>query len=184
MTQRPVPGTRMALIWFATKTFGSRWEWLYCEHLLPDLLQRLIKLSALPSPGSVFAKLQWTSNWYFSKTHSTSFSLNQSALTQGCNHPFRTRNAARTPRTHQSVLDHGVSCLRNNFVSRKVRKQCPPIESTSREGPHAKYHYMIAGVQGIWSNHFLRPLLTYLGDFIKSIVNNPPKTLWTRQLKV
>lgn len=36
------------------------------------------------------------------------------------------------------------------------------------EGTHAKYHYMIAGVQG---------------DFTKSLVNNPPKTLWTRELK-
>ena len=38
-----------------------------------------------------------------------------------------------------------------------------------REGPHAKYHYMICGVQG---------------DFTRSLVNDPPKTLWTRELKV
>ncbi|KAJ7063099.1 hypothetical protein C8F01DRAFT_985215 [Mycena amicta] len=36
------------------------------------------------------------------------------------------------------------------------------------EGTHAKYHYMIAGVQG---------------DFTKGLVNDPPKTLWTRELK-
>ncbi|KZT44163.1 hypothetical protein SISSUDRAFT_977456 [Sistotremastrum suecicum HHB10207 ss-3] len=36
------------------------------------------------------------------------------------------------------------------------------------EGTHAKYHYMICGVQG---------------DFTRSLVNDPPKTLWTRQLK-
>lgn len=36
------------------------------------------------------------------------------------------------------------------------------------EGKHAKYHYMIAGVQG---------------DFTKSLVSDPPKTLWTRELK-
>ncbi|KAJ3773855.1 hypothetical protein FB446DRAFT_834926 [Lentinula raphanica] len=36
------------------------------------------------------------------------------------------------------------------------------------EGKHAKYHYMIAGVQG---------------DFTKSLVNDPPRTLWTRQVK-
>ncbi|KAF8630064.1 hypothetical protein AX15_003123 [Amanita polypyramis BW_CC] len=36
------------------------------------------------------------------------------------------------------------------------------------EGKHAKYHYMIAGVQG---------------DFTKSLVQNPPKTIWTRELK-
>ncbi|KAF8526068.1 hypothetical protein BU17DRAFT_74410 [Hysterangium stoloniferum] len=33
------------------------------------------------------------------------------------------------------------------------------------EGTHAKYHYMICGVQG---------------DFTRSLVNDPPRTLWTR----
>ena len=37
------------------------------------------------------------------------------------------------------------------------------------ESPHAKHHFLIAGVQG---------------DFTKSLVSNPPKTLWTRELKV
>ncbi|KAH9946290.1 uncharacterized protein BXZ73DRAFT_95794 [Epithele typhae] len=37
------------------------------------------------------------------------------------------------------------------------------------EGAHAKYHYMICGVQG---------------DFTRSLVNDPPPTLWTRELKV
>ncbi|KAH9977208.1 hypothetical protein BGW80DRAFT_1456530 [Lactifluus volemus] len=36
------------------------------------------------------------------------------------------------------------------------------------EGKDAEYHYMICGVQG---------------DFTKGLVNNPPRTLWTRQLK-
>jgi len=36
------------------------------------------------------------------------------------------------------------------------------------EGPHAKYHYMICGVQG---------------DFTRSLVNDPPRALWTRELK-
>ncbi|KAF8737706.1 hypothetical protein AX14_012476 [Amanita brunnescens Koide BX004] len=36
------------------------------------------------------------------------------------------------------------------------------------EGTHAKYHYLIAGVQG---------------DFTKSLVTDPPKTIWTRELK-
>lgn len=36
------------------------------------------------------------------------------------------------------------------------------------EGRHAKYHYLICGVQG---------------DFTRSLVNDPPKTLWTRELK-
>ncbi|EED77608.1 predicted protein [Postia placenta Mad-698-R] len=37
------------------------------------------------------------------------------------------------------------------------------------EGPHAKYHYMVCGVQG---------------DFTRSLVNDPPKTIWTRELKL
>ncbi|KAG8998011.1 hypothetical protein FRB94_010781 [Tulasnella sp. JGI-2019a] len=36
------------------------------------------------------------------------------------------------------------------------------------EGKHAKYHYMVAGVQG---------------DFTRSLVDNPPTHLWTRELK-
>ncbi|KAF9466387.1 hypothetical protein BDZ94DRAFT_1158111 [Collybia nuda] len=36
------------------------------------------------------------------------------------------------------------------------------------EGTYASYHYMVAGVQG---------------DFTRSLVNDPPKTLWTRELK-
>ncbi|KAI0083990.1 hypothetical protein BDY19DRAFT_998077 [Irpex rosettiformis] len=36
------------------------------------------------------------------------------------------------------------------------------------EGTHAKYHYMICGVQG---------------DFTRSLVNDPPKYIWTRELK-
>ncbi|KAG8217453.1 hypothetical protein J3R82DRAFT_5598 [Butyriboletus roseoflavus] len=37
------------------------------------------------------------------------------------------------------------------------------------EGTHAKYHYLICGVQG---------------DFTRSLVNDPPRKIWTRQLKV
>ncbi|KAI9508486.1 hypothetical protein F5148DRAFT_1275717 [Russula earlei] len=36
------------------------------------------------------------------------------------------------------------------------------------EGTHAEYHYMVCGVQG---------------DFTRSLVNDPPRTIWTRQLK-
>lgn len=36
------------------------------------------------------------------------------------------------------------------------------------EGRKAKYHYMICGVQG---------------DFTKGLVADPPKTVWTRELK-
>ncbi|EIW85248.1 hypothetical protein CONPUDRAFT_98130 [Coniophora puteana RWD-64-598 SS2] len=37
------------------------------------------------------------------------------------------------------------------------------------EGTHAKYHYLICGVQG---------------DFTKSLVNDPPRKIWTRELKL
>lgn len=40
---------------------------------------------------------------------------------------------------------------------------------TISEGRHAKYHYLICGVQG---------------DFTKELVDNPPTHLWTRELKV
>jgi hypothetical protein len=40
---------------------------------------------------------------------------------------------------------------------------------TISEGKHAKYHYLICGVQG---------------DFTRGLVNNTPTHLWTRQLKV
>lgn len=36
------------------------------------------------------------------------------------------------------------------------------------EGRHSPYHYMICGVQG---------------DFTKGLVADPPKTVWTRELK-
>jgi hypothetical protein len=36
------------------------------------------------------------------------------------------------------------------------------------EGVHSPYHYLICGVQG---------------DFTRKLVDNPPKTLWTRELK-
>lgn len=36
------------------------------------------------------------------------------------------------------------------------------------EGRKSPYHYMICGVQG---------------DFTKDLVTNPPKTVWTRELK-
>ena len=41
--------------------------------------------------------------------------------------------------------------------------------SLRSEGTHAKYHYLICGVQG---------------DFTRSLVNDPPTHVWTRQLKV
>jgi hypothetical protein len=46
---------------------------------------------------------------------------------------------------------------------------CSMLTDTYREGPTAKYHYMVCGVQG---------------DFTQGLVANPPTTLWTRELKV
>ena len=40
--------------------------------------------------------------------------------------------------------------------------------SSRSEGKDAKYHYMICGVQG---------------DFTRGLVDDPPRTIWTRQLK-
>jgi hypothetical protein len=37
------------------------------------------------------------------------------------------------------------------------------------EGVHAKYHYLVCGVQG---------------DFTRGLVDNPPTSIWTRQMKV
>lgn len=43
------------------------------------------------------------------------------------------------------------------------------FRSLASEGTHAKYHYLICGVQG---------------DFTRSLVNDPPRQIWTRELKV
>ncbi|KAG9318417.1 hypothetical protein JVU11DRAFT_508 [Chiua virens] len=59
---------------------------------------------------------------------------------------------------------------------------------TISEGTHAKYHYLICGVQGTVSPaNYEFSVLTFTvitGDFTKSLVNDPPRTIWTRQLKV
>lgn len=52
------------------------------------------------------------------------------------------------------------------------------------EGPKARCHYMICGVQGeVIITPPKRVLLNLTGDFTKSLVKIPPKTLWTRELK-
>jgi len=43
------------------------------------------------------------------------------------------------------------------------------VDHCHREGVHSKEHYLICGVQG---------------DFTRSLVENPPSRLWTRELKV
>lgn len=52
-------------------------------------------------------------------------------------------------------------------VSRSAVKEYHAFGIIS-EGTHAKYHYLICGVQG---------------DFTKSLVNDPPRKIWTRELK-
>ena len=55
------------------------------------------------------------------------------------------------------------------------------------EGPKAPCHYMICGVQGKDNYHTPYESSGHspnaAGDFTKSLVQNPPKTLWTRELK-
>lgn len=53
-------------------------------------------------------------------------------------------------------------------VSRSAIKEYHAFGIIS-EGTHSKYHYLICGVQG---------------DFTRSLVNDPPRKLWTRELKV
>ncbi len=49
------------------------------------------------------------------------------------------------------------------------------------EGPKARYHYMICGVQG--KAIITPPKRVPLNLTAKGIVETPPKTLWTRELK-
>ncbi|KAH0830509.1 hypothetical protein J3R83DRAFT_1960 [Lanmaoa asiatica] len=54
------------------------------------------------------------------------------------------------------------------------------------EGTHAKYHYLICGVQGELADSYEScepPFTAFPGDFTKSLVNDPPRKIWTRQLK-
>jgi hypothetical protein len=55
------------------------------------------------------------------------------------------------------------------------------------EGRNARCHYMICGVQGKSDYYTAHESSVYppntTGDFTKRLVQNPPKTLWTRELK-
>ena len=99
--------------------------------------------------------------------------LKISALAESCHPPFRARDAAGPFSPYFSVVDHGVPCLRYHLVSPSSALHLSSSRLTRRlsnsEGTHAKYHYLICGVQG---------------DFTRSLVNDPPTHLWTRQLKV
>jgi hypothetical protein len=92
----------------------------------------------------------------------------RAALSEGCCSPFRTWYATGSPRSYQSLCCHGVPCFRHHLVSIQCRRRSILL-TLPREGTHAKHHYLICGVQG---------------DFTKSLVNNPPTKIWTRQLKV
>ncbi|PCH38375.1 hypothetical protein WOLCODRAFT_97002 [Wolfiporia cocos MD-104 SS10] len=52
-------------------------------------------------------------------------------------------------------------------ISRSAVKEYHAFGTIS-EGRHAKYHYMVCGVQG---------------DFTRSLVDDPPKYMWTREVK-
>jgi hypothetical protein len=98
-------------------------------------------------------------------------------------------NAAGTPWAHQSHGGYGISCLRNRKVKHILLGYIDgsTYADTFSEGTHAKYHYMICGVQGelFLRSMYLNPQkLLGIGDFTRGLVNDPPRTLWTRQLKV
>jgi hypothetical protein len=90
------------------------------------------------------------------------------AVFQSCSCPLSARNAARTPGTHQSHFNNGVPCFRDYKVNAPLIVPIYILTPPS-EGKNAQFHYMICGVQG---------------DFTRGLVNDPPRTLWTRQLKV
>jgi hypothetical protein len=90
------------------------------------------------------------------------------AFSQGRRYPLRARYAARPSRTHLAFIHNGVPRVRNYLVSYSNCTLEIKISHHCSEGRHAKYHYLIAGVQG---------------DFTRSLVENPPQTLWTRELK-
>lgn len=56
------------------------------------------------------------------------------------------------------------------------------------EGKDADCHYLVAGVQGAPLHTLVDfcclNLHSPIGDFTKSLVSDPPKYLWTRELKV
>ena len=96
------------------------------------------------------------------------------AVPEGGDPTVRERYAARPHSSDIALHDHGVPCLRDYLVSRhpdhlRIYRAHTAADANFREGTHAKYHYLICGVQG---------------DFTRSLVENPPKTLWTRELKV
>lgn len=92
------------------------------------------------------------------------------AFTKGCSAPFRAGYAARSFGENQPKFHHGVSRFWDNFVwPSYLSVTLLLISSLLREGKNSSKHFLICGVQG---------------DFTRSLVENPPKSIWTRQLKV
>ena len=131
--------------------------------------------------GSPYAKSRWTSKWWvhldevsIAPQTPTIFSPPSAAVSEGGDPTVREGYAARPHSSDIALHDHGVPCLRDYLVSRHpdhLRIYCAhtAADANFREGTHAKYHYLICGVQG---------------DFTRSLVNDPPTHIWTRQLKV
>ncbi|KAG5657955.1 hypothetical protein KAF25_006906 [Fusarium avenaceum] len=72
-----------------------------------------------------------------------------------------------SPRVAILRFDRGMQQGLTGRISRTAVKEFHAFGIIS-EGVNAPYHYMVCGVQG---------------DFTRTLVSNPPKTVWTRQLK-
>jgi hypothetical protein len=91
------------------------------------------------------------------------------ALVESSDNPIQQRYATRTPRQNITINHYGVSCFRHSIVCVVPYPLSSALIYLRREGPQAKHHYLVCGVQG---------------DFTEELVSNPPTYLWTRQLKV
>jgi hypothetical protein len=80
---------------------------------------------------------------------------------------------------------HAFGIIRRAHFSRYIDGST--YADSFSEGTHAEYHYMVCGVQGELSLRLMclnSQKLLGKGDFTRGLVNDPPRTLWTRQLKV
>ena len=98
---------------------------------------------------------------------------------------LRAGNAARPVGADQPERSQGVPRLWHHFVSSACVAR-RSVHGAGREGTHAKYHYLVCGVQGVHTrlSHINCSSLSFVGDFTRSLVNDPPKYIWTRELKV
>ena len=115
-------------------------------------------------------------------------SLSFSAVSESRGPSLRAWHAAGFARPYQSFYGDGIPCFRHHLVRNPTTECSFYFLSTSySEGTHAKYHYLICGVQGklAHSHESCESSFTvFPGDFTKSLVNDPPRKIWTRQLKV